>query len=179
MSDRAEPAPSFRTVTGRWIKRHRPPEQALFSGTYGLVLTSALAAALDSPGEHADPGSDLLWVLLTAVASAAAHGYAHVISRRPAAEGSGPARGLRTVWKEWPLVAAALPTAAMLLAAAVGWWPESRAVESALVFNTVALFGWGTWAARIAGRGGFASCRAGSLDMVIGLVIIGANAVIK
>jgi hypothetical protein len=69
-------------VAPKWISRHRPPEQSLFSGIYGLVLASALVAALDATGEMADPGSDALWVLLTALASGAAHGYAHVIAQR-------------------------------------------------------------------------------------------------
>ncbi len=62
------------------------PEPRLLSGVYGLVLASALAAALDSPDEQTTPGSDALWVLLTALAAAAAHGYAHVLSHRMTAE---------------------------------------------------------------------------------------------
>ncbi|HEV7628469.1 MAG TPA: hypothetical protein VGO89_18395 [Streptomyces sp.] len=163
----------------RWIRRHRLSEEALFSGTYGLVLASTLAAALDDPNERADPGTDLLWLLFTVVAAAAAHGYARVIARRATA-GGAPARGrVRTVLAEWPLVAAALPTVGMQLAAVAHWWPESTAVETALLFNTAALFGWGTWAARITGRTWPASCLAGSLDMVIGLAVIGANAAFK
>lgn len=180
MPDRALPVPpSGWFATHGWIRRHRPSEQALFSGTYGLVLTSALVAALSEPGERSDPGTDLVWLLLTVVTSAAAHGYAHVIAHRAADDRATVRKALRTVWSEWPLIAAGLPTMGMLLAAVVGWWPESEAVNAALVLNTVALFIWGAWAARGAGRGRAASCRAGSLDMVIGLVIIGANAVIK
>ncbi|MER6835127.1 hypothetical protein ABT320_14210 [Streptomyces cellulosae] len=65
------------------------PEPRLLSGVYGLVLASALAAALDSPDEQTSPGSDALWVLLTALAAAAAHGYAHVLSHRMSAEPGG------------------------------------------------------------------------------------------
>ena len=80
---------------------------------------------------------------------------------------------------EWPLVAAVLPTAVLLLTAVAGWWAEATAVEAALLFNTVALFCWGAWAARIAGHGWLSSCRAGGMDMLIGVVIIIANALIK
>lgn len=166
-------------VAPRPTSRHRPPEQSLFSGIYGLVLASALVAALEATGEESDPGPDALWVLLTALASGAAHGYAHVIAQRASADGAATRGRLRLVLAEWPLVAAVLPTVGMLLAAVAGWWAEATAVDTALLFNTVALFGWGAWAARTAGHRWPAACRAGGLDMLIGVVIIIANALIK
>ncbi|MEV5342127.1 hypothetical protein AB0K93_27150 [Streptomyces sp. NPDC052676] len=178
MPDRADRVRS-ESVTAGWGLRHRPPEQSLFSGIYGLVLASALVAALDATGEKADPGGDALWVLLTALASGAAHGYAHVIAQRASADRAATAGRGRFVVAEWPLVAAVLPTVGILLAAVAGWWPEATAVNAALLFNTVALFGWGTWAARTAGHGWPSSCRAGGMDMLIGVAIIVANALIK
>ncbi|KUJ53786.1 hypothetical protein ACZ90_66565 [Streptomyces albus subsp. albus] len=162
----------------RQILRRQPPEQWLFSGIYGLVLASAMVAALDAAGEKADPGPDALWVVLTALASSAAHGYAHVIAQRASVDGAATSSRLRSVLAEWPLVAAVLPAVGMLLAAVAGWWAEATAVDAALLFNTVALFGLGTWAARTAGHGWPSSCRAGALDMLIGLVIIVANSLI-
>lgn len=178
MPDRAGPVRP-ENVAPRWTSRHRPPEQSLFSGIYGLVLASALVAALDATGDKADPGPDALWVLLTALASGTAHGYAHVIAQRASVDGAATTSRLRLVLAEWPLVAAALPTLGMLLAAVAGWWAEATAVDAALLFNTVALFGWGTWAARTAGHRWLPSLRAGGLDMLIGLVIIIANALLK
>ncbi|MGW0841073.1 hypothetical protein ACWD26_13055 [Streptomyces sp. NPDC002787] len=165
-------------VSPRGILRRQPPEQWLFSGIYGLVLASAMVSALDAAGEKADPGPDALWVLLTALASSAAHGYAHVIAQRASADGTATTSRLRSVLAEWPLVAAVLPTVGVLLAAVAGWWAEGTAVDAALLFNTVALFGLGTSAARTAGYGWPSACRAGALDMLIGLVIIVANALI-
>ncbi|WP_030664681.1 hypothetical protein [Streptomyces cellulosae] len=178
MPDRAEPVRP-ESVEPRWILRHRPSEPSLFSGIYGLVLASALVAALDPAGEQANPGQDALWVLFTALASGAAHGYAHVIAQRASVDGTATTSRLRLVLAEWPLVAAVLPTVGILLAAVAGWWAEATAVDTALLFNTVALFGWGAWAARTAGHGWPSSCRAGSMDMLIGLLIIIANALIK
>ncbi|MFF7789646.1 hypothetical protein [Streptomyces sp. NPDC007991] len=178
MSDRADQVRS-ESVARRWITRHRPLEQSLFGGIYGLVLASALVAALDTTGEKAEPGPDALWVLLTALASGAAHGYAHVIAQRASDDGAATTSRLRSVLAEWPLVAAVLPTVALLLAAAAGWWSEATAVDVALLFNTVALFGWGAWAARTSGHGWPSSCLAGGLDMLIGLVIIVADTLIK
>ncbi|AZM64166.1 MULTISPECIES: hypothetical protein [unclassified Streptomyces] len=154
------------------------PESWLISGVYGLVLASALAAALDSPDEQTDPGSDALWVLFTALAAAAAHGYAHVLAHRMSAERSGIGVGLRAMSAEWPLVAAAVPTLVFLLLAVPSWWTESDAVDTALLVNTALLAVGGAWTARRAGRGWPASLRAAAGDMVIGLVIIGANALI-
>jgi hypothetical protein len=166
-------------VEPRWALRHRPLEQSLFGGIYGLVLASAMVAALDETGEKADPGADALWVLLTALASATAHGYAHVIAQRASVDGAPTASRLRSVLAEWPLTAAVLPTVGILLAALAGWWAEATAVDAALLFNTVALFSLGVSAARTAGYGWPASCRAGGLDMLIGLVIISVNALIE
>ncbi|MEE1760604.1 MULTISPECIES: hypothetical protein [unclassified Streptomyces] len=165
-------------VAARETLWRQPSEQWLFSGIYGLVLASAMAAALDATGEEADPGADALWVLITALASGAAHGYAHVIAQRASGDGAATTSRLRSVFAEWPLVAAVLPTVGVLLAAVAGWWAEATAVDTALLFNTVALFGLGTWAARRAGQGWPSSCRAGGLDMLIGLVIIMLNALI-
>lgn len=178
MSERADHV-RRRGVPARSILRRRLPEQSLFSGVYGLVLASALAAALDATGDKADPGPDVLWVLLTALASAAAHGYAHVIAQRASVDEADTTSRARLVLAEWPLVAAVLPTVLLLLTAVAGWWPEATAVDAALLFNTGALFGWGAWTARTAGHGWPSSCRAGGMDMLIGIVIIIANALIK
>lgn len=161
------------------VRQHRPPEQWLFSGIYGLVLASAMAAALDATGDKADPGPDALWILLTALASGAAHGYAHVIAQRAATDGAAGTSRLRSVLAEWPLIAAVLPTVGLLLGAVAGWWTEAAAVDVGLLLNTVALLALGTSAARSAGRGWPASIRSGSLDMLIGLVIISVNSLIE
>ncbi|MFI8003583.1 hypothetical protein [Streptomyces sp. NPDC086010] len=178
MPDRADPA-RRKGVLPRMALTHRPTEASLFSGIYGLVLASALVAALDGTGEDADPGPDALWVLLTALAAGAAHGYAHVIALRASADGAATVSRLRLVLAEWPLVAAVLPTVAILLAAMAGWWSEAAAADTALLLNTIALFGWGTWAARTAGYGWLSSCRAGGMDMLIGLAIIIADTLIE
>lgn len=157
----------------------RPPEPRLISGVYGLVLAGALAAALDSPDEQTDPGSDAVWVLFTALAAAAAHGYAHVLAHRTSADHSGVRVGFRAMLAEWPVVAAAVPTVVLLLTAVPSWWTEGDAVNTALLINTLILAGAGVWTARRAGRGWPASLRAGAGDMLIGLVIIAANALIK
>ncbi|UXI82536.1 hypothetical protein N6Q81_33005 [Streptomyces vinaceusdrappus] len=178
MPGHADPVPPHGAVP-RGGPRYRPAEWWLFRGIYGLVLASALVAALDVPGDEADPAQDALWVLLTALASGAAHGYAHVIARRAAGGGTARAGRTRAILAEWPLVAAVLPTVLLLLGATAHWWSEGTAADVALLFNTVALFALGFSAARAAGLGPLSSCRAGLVDMLIGLVVIAADALIE
>ncbi|TJZ44663.1 hypothetical protein FCH28_29470 [Streptomyces piniterrae] len=154
-------------------------QRLLFGGVYGSVLASTLVAALTHDGAPPDPGYDVLWVLLAAVASAAAHGYAHAIAHRTADEPAVTMNAVRSMLTEWPLVAAALPTTAVLLGAYAKWWSEDTAEAVALTINTVALFGWGVWAARAAGRGWWAACRVGGVDMLLGLFIVAANVLSK
>lgn len=160
-------------------RRAEPMQRLLFGGVYGTVLAGTMAAALTRDSGVPDPGYDALWVFLAALASAAAHGYAHAIAHRtddPTAVATNTARSVLT---EWPLVVAVLPTVAALLGAHAGWWGEERAIEVVLLLNTATLFAWGLWAARVAGRGWAAACRVGGVDMLLGLFIVGANTLSK
>ncbi len=159
--------------------RREPLQRLLFGCVYGTVLASVLAAALGHNGGAPDPGYDAVWVLLAALAAATAHGYAHAIAHRTHLAGPATAGTLWSMLTEWPIVAACVPTVAALLGARAGWWSENDAIEFALVLNTVALFGWGYWAARAAGRGRPEACRAGAVDMLFGLFIVAANVLSK
>ncbi|WP_328320310.1 hypothetical protein [Streptomyces sp. NBC_00388] len=156
-------------------RRGEPLQRLLFGGIYGTILASALAAALDNDHGSPNPGYDALWIMFTSLASAAAHGYAHAIAHRTADGDRVTTSTVRSVLVEWPLPAAALPTVAALLGAYAGWWSEDGAIAVALLINTLALFGWGLWAARVAGRGWPRSCRTGCVDMLLGLFIVAAN----
>jgi hypothetical protein len=147
----------------------------LFGGVYGTVLASALASALDNDSGQPDPAYDALWILGAALAAAAAHGYAHAIAESTGGGKRMTFATVRSVLAEWPLVAAVVPTVAALAGAAAGWWSEDGAIGVALNLNMVALFGWGMWAAREAGRGWWAACRVGAVDVLIGLLIVIAN----
>lgn len=153
-----------------------PLQRLLFGGVYGTVLASALASALDEDGGGTpNAGYDALWILVAALAAAAAHGYAHAVSHWSASGGRATAESVRSVLTEWPLVAAALPTVAALLGAAAGWWGEEHAVNVILIVNAAALFCWGLLAARAAGQTWGPACRVGLVDVLLGLFIIAAN----
>ncbi|WP_327291127.1 hypothetical protein [Streptomyces sp. NBC_01198] len=153
-----------------------PLQRLLFGGVYGTVLASSLASALDHDNGQPNAGYDALWILVAALAAAAAHGYAHAIAHWKAGGKRATVESVRSVFAEWPLVAAALPTVAAVLGAAAGWWSEEGAVDVALVVNTAALFGWGLLAARSAGQGWGSACRVGMVDVLLGLFIVSANA---
>jgi hypothetical protein len=150
----------------------------LFGGVYGTVLASALAAALDHDTGRPNAGYDALWILVSAAATAAAHGYAHAVAQWSGGMHLGRKvilLTLHSVLDEWPLVLAVMPTVVALLGAQADWWGEAHAINIALGVNTAALFGWGLWAARVAGQPWATACRVGCTDVLLGLFIVAAN----
>lgn len=165
----------------RGLRRAAAQPNVLFGGVYGAVLASSLVAALTQYGDtaRAERLNDAKWLLITAVASALAHGYAHIIARR--GDGSRPgARGaLRVLLEEWPLLVATLPTTVMLLGAGWGWWRSAGIEYVAFGFNIVLLFGWGLTATRAAGRSWGSALAIGGADALLGVIVVVANALIK
>lgn len=159
---------------------HHTPSLMLFGGVYGAVVASAMVAALTEYGHDsaADRRYDAAWLLVTAFASALAHGYSHYIAER------GPhlrLQGLRALAGEWPLVAAMLPSVLIVAGAGWGWWPaDSDSVEHpAFAFNIALLFALGLVSARRAGRRWPLTLVTGVVDAMLGLLVVVANAVIK
>lgn len=158
--------------------RHGTRESVLFGGVYGSVLACSMVAALSQYG-HASRASrryDALWLLVTALASALAHSYAHFIAERE------PHRrwdALRTLAEEWPLVTAALPTCLLLAGAGWGWWPSKGVEYPAFALNIVLLFTLGLTTARRSRRSWPAGVRIGLMDALLGVVVVVANAIIK
>ncbi|MFF4394614.1 hypothetical protein [Streptomyces sp. NPDC001480] len=170
MTDPAEPVPRR--------PAHDRRSMLLFGGVYGAVVASAMVAALTEYGRfsRADRRYDAAWLLVTALASALAHGYAHYIAER------GPRRrgeALRALAAEWPLVVAMLPSALILAGAGWGWWPTRSVEYAAFLFNTALLFSLGLASARSAGRGWFFAMATGVGDALIGVFVVVANAIIK
>ncbi|SDK04550.1 hypothetical protein [Streptomyces indicus] len=152
----------------------------MFGGVYGTVLASALLAALQSGGGTYTPYSDAAWVMVTAGTAALAHGYAHHMSTHTEGSGSHRWRQLvRTLADEWPVVVACLPTVALLVGAGAARWPESDVTALGLALNAALLFGWGTFAAKRVGYRKRSALAIGGADATIGLLIAGANALIK
>lgn len=158
--------------------RHDTREAVLFGGVYGSVLACSMVAALTQYG-HTSRDSrryDAAWLLVTALASALAHGYAHYIAER------APHRrwdAVRVLVDEWPLIAAVVPTVALLAGAGWGWWPANGVEYAAFVLNIALLFTLGVVTARWSHRAWAAAIGIGVVDAMLGVVVVVANAVIK
>ncbi|MFE1751647.1 hypothetical protein ACFW88_14045 [Streptomyces anandii] len=157
---------------------HDTRSMVLFGGVYGAVVASAMVAALTEYGHtsRASRRYDAAWLLVTAFASALAHGYAHYIAER------GPRRrgqALRALAAEWPLVVAMLPSVLILAGGGWGWWPADSVELPAFVFNIALLFALGLYTARAAGRRWAGALATGVGDALLGVLVVVANAVIK
>ncbi|ANP56530.1 hypothetical protein J2Z21_005227 [Streptomyces griseochromogenes] len=159
-------------------RRHDTHEAILFGGVYGAVLASSMVAALSQYGHSSAAGRryDAIWLLVTALASALAHGYAHYIAER------APHRRwdvLRALVDEWPLVTAVLPTVFLLAGAGWGWWPPNGVQYRVFVLNIAILFALGVVTARWSARSWPRAVLIGLIDAVLGVVVVVANALIK
>ncbi|MFI2758762.1 hypothetical protein ACH5A3_07800 [Streptomyces echinatus] len=158
--------------------RHSMREMVLFGGVYGAVLASSMVAALTRYGHTSAEvrGYDAAWVLVTACASALAHGYAHYIAERT------PHRRwdvFLAVRDEWPLVTAVLPTVFLLAGARWGWWAAKGVEYTAFALNIVILFVLGLLTARWSARRWPVAVLMGLGDAMLGLIVVAANALIK
>ncbi|MGV4985923.1 hypothetical protein ACVB8X_38815 [Streptomyces sp. NRAIS4] len=159
-------------------RQHDTREAVLFGGVYGAVLASSMVAALSKYGRTTAAGRryDAAWLLVTALASALAHGYAHYIAER------APHRRwdvLRTLWDEWPLVTAVLPTVLVLVGAGWGWWPPNGVQYPAFALNILILFVLGLITARWSARSWPTAVLMGAGDAMLGVIVVLANALIK
>jgi hypothetical protein len=165
-------------VAVRAPRHHDTREAVLFGGVYGAVLACSMVAAPTQYG-HTSRGSrryDALWLLVTAFASALAHGYAHYIAERT------PNRRrdvLRTLAGEWPLVTAVLPTVLILAGAGWGWWGAKGVEYPASTLNIALLFVLGLATARRSRRPWTAAVLIGLGDALLGVIVVVANALIK
>ncbi|MBY8840895.1 hypothetical protein [Streptomyces sp. SP2-10] len=166
------------TAPGPASSGHGTREAVLFGGVYGAVLASSMVAALTRYGHTSAEvrGYDAAWVLVTACASALAHGYAHYIAERT------PHRRwdvLLAMRNEWPLVTAVLPTALLLAGARLGWWAAQGVEYTAFALNILILFVLGLLTARWSGRRWPVAVLMGTGDAMLGLIVVVANALIK
>lgn len=159
-------------------RQHDTREAVLFGGVYGAVLASSMVAALTQYGRTTAAGRryDAVWLLVTAFASALAHGYAHYIAER------APHRRwdvLRTLRDEWPLVTAVLPTVFLLAGAGWDWWSPNGVQYPVFALNIVILFALGMITARWSARSWPMAVLMGAGDALLGVIVVVANALIK
>jgi hypothetical protein len=169
--------------SARWAghpEEHPVNPNLIFGGVYGTVLASALLAALHSEGDVYVPYQNAAWIMMTAVTSALAHGYAHhMTSDQHDADSHRWNRLARTLLGEWPLIAGCLPTVLLLVAAGMSDWPEPTVTATGLTLNTALLLVWGVASARRLGYRRRSTLLFGFADATLGVLIAMANAVIK
>lgn len=152
----------------------------LYGGVAGTVQASVMLAAFPNQNGPVVPLYDAAWIVMTAVTIAITRSYAiHVSSHKMGPDSHFWQQLGHRLLDGWPIVAACLPTTAVLIVAAIACWPESRFTNVGLTLNTVLLFGWGMISARSGGyRWGF-TWLLGAMHATIGLLIIAANILIK
>lgn len=162
------------------LRRFFTKSTVVVGGVYGAVLGSSVIAALtpQDAGSRDDRLYDAKWLFITAVVTAAAHGYAHLLAHR-AQRRLGALVSVRTILDEWPLVVGTLPTVLLLVGAGLGWWGSGSVEDVAFTVNIVLLFGWGLITARFGGRPWRTSLFIAFGDALLGLVVVVANALVK
>jgi hypothetical protein len=137
---------------------------------YGSMLAASVVAGTGADGEPLRP-LDLAGLLLgTGVAFFVAHVYAQVAGNAVAA-GWREAVG-RSAVREWPLVQAAFPPAAVAIVGGLIGLPDS---VSSLLALGVAIIGQVGWAALASVRAGFSRSGivvSGAVNLLIGLAIL-------
>lgn len=153
----------------------------IYGGVTGTVLASAILAVAPSNGENAV--HTLQWLLLTAVVTAATRSYGLHVSTHQGGDVSRFWKDLgRSMLLGWPMVAACLPTAALLVIALATGWADAGPrgyTLAGLLLNAVLLFGWGLLGASVAGYSTSWKLLVGSTNSLLGLVFVLPNVAIR
>ncbi|OBB76358.1 hypothetical protein A5759_06050 [Mycobacterium sp. 852014-52144_SCH5372336] len=148
----------------------------------GTIMTTLLLAAQAG----GNPLQEIAWILLGVGLSLLTRAYGlHVSSHEEAGGAQYIAAFLRNVASGWPVVAAALPTLAVLLLAAAFDWPDDWEhpdggvtigyTTVALNLNVVLLFFWGVIAARQARLSRTWTVVIGFLNAGMGWLVVAVN----
>jgi hypothetical protein len=151
--------------------------QWLNGGLTGLVLTSAVVAALER-GQSPNPVDDIAWVLVTLASTGLVRAYASFVATRNRRD-SHPRQALRILGREWSLIAAGLPAVIILLVSVAGSHPTLGAIRAVLSTNVALLLGLGIFGASKAGYRPFQAAALGVADATLGLLVILANALLR
>jgi hypothetical protein len=138
---------------------------------YGSLLAASVVAGTGADGEPLRP-LDLAALLLgTGVAFFVAHVYAQVAGNA-AAEASWRDAVRRSASREWPLVQAAFPPAAVALAGGLLGLPDGVSALLALGVAVAGQVGWAVLASVRAGFSRWGIVLSGAVNLLIGLAIL-------
>jgi hypothetical protein len=144
----------------------------------GTVMVSVLTAALSHYEQRLDPLSDIGWTLILLACSSLIRSYAAYVTHR-AGQRSPRAAIVGIVRGEWALVAAGLPTVAVLLAASVAHCSTTATINVVLLMNVFLLLALGIVAASRAGHRSIVAVGFGLGDAMLGVLVIAANSLLR
>jgi hypothetical protein len=154
------------------------PPRWLNGALTGVVLASALVAALDHRGQLPDPIDDIAWILVVLASTGLVRVYAALVAGR--AQWDSPRRAaVRLLANEWALIVAGLPAVVILLTGVTTGWPALEAVRAVLVVNVALLLGLGMFGARRSGYRPLHAVGFGIADAALGVLVIIANALLR
>jgi hypothetical protein len=160
------------------LKQVTSTPQWLNGALTGLVLSSAVVAALDHHGLTPNPVDDIAWILITLASTGLVRSYASFVAGRGQGD-STPHPALRILSHEWSLIVAGLPAVIILLAAVAASHPMLGAIRTVLGTNVAILLGLGIFGASKAGYRPFQAAALGVADAALGLLVILANALLR
>ncbi|MET8453241.1 hypothetical protein [Streptomyces sp. NPDC005209] len=146
-------------------------------GVYGSMLAASVVVGAGALGEF--PRVELvLLLLLTGVAFWIAHVYAELFGARLALQALDRRTVLHVCRDEWPIVKAAVPPAAAVAVSPLLGLDVYGAFWLALTVAVAGQVGWSMAAARRAGASWGLSAVAGTVNLLLGLVIIAFKLVV-
>jgi hypothetical protein len=153
------------------MKRDQPLKTNYAGAIYGTILSMAVISTASS-----DPSLGAVaiaaWAVATAFVFFLAHVYASIVARGFAR----PANALNLLREEsryeWPMVQGAVLPAAVMMLAPLGLVADDRASYLAVWTGVVMLFGAGLVVGKEGGLGWGRSLLIGSINAIIGLMIV-------
>jgi hypothetical protein len=150
----------------------------LVAAIYGTIIGTAIVTALDEADHVSAPRASFL-LLATATTIWAAHVYAHLLADRLHGRHRMRQRDVRReMANQWPILQSTLGIAAPLLLAGFGILSDHDAFNLATLIGVATLAGWGIVFSRREGHGYVGMAAAGTLNAVVGFVIIGLEVLV-
>lgn len=173
--------PRMRATTGPARREHRVERRAradYTGGVYGSMLAASVVVGAGSLGSF--PRAEVvLLLLLTGVVFWIGHVHAQLFGARLAQQALDRRVVWNVCWEEWPIVKAAIPPAAAVLAGPLFGLDVRGSLWLALCVAVAGQVGWSVAAARRAGASPRLMAVTASVNLLLGLLIISFKIFLK
>jgi hypothetical protein len=150
----------------------------LVGAIYGTIFATAIVTGLDEADTVSAPRASFL-LLATLTTIWASHVYAHLLADRLHGRHRMRAADVRReMAKQWPILQSTFGIAVPLLLAAFGILSDHDAFNLSTLIGVATLVGWGVVFSRREGHGYAGMAAAGTLNAVVGFLIIGLEVVV-